>query len=951
MEYAEHTLIGRMFSRLYGSPVAGGSAAFSDLGGGTIDWPILPKLQGIGGFLIPQAMTALNTATHKRAMIGLLQTKNRATGKIISSAGGKISFNISSLTFADPTTVLRVGLQAWDTVGGPPCQPSGTWLTYVDLTSSSGLTTGWNTVSLTTGSTTVDHGSKLAVVFDLTARGGADTFTFNAVSGSFTGMPTVLNYTGAAWATTNNLPNCAILTDDGTLATIDKGFAITTGGEVTFNDASAADEQGQVFQVPFDCYASGIWFIGYPVSAASDFTAKLYSDPHGTPVELASIPMLAENLGPASTQRQSYIPFAADILLTANTNYVVSLKATGAANIGIVRMLLGNSDYRYFAPGLSPGGFTLRNNLTGAFPRALLSTTLAIGVRIARLGQSPVLAAESPTLVKTLNFLSAPSLLQDSITLTHVRASVATLRDHEGVMKIAVANEAMFEGFRRVENLVVSSDAPTTQGITTVAGAYVISFTGSGSVTYSGTASGTLSGIGATTRVSTASVVTTAGTLTLTLTGDVRLLQVEDVLDQTITAPSEYVSRGTLASPFHGAGVDGVKYFTTANGNTRDGGTGEVTQATGSAYSETTLKGLASWSATTNLVASSSGLSSWTAIGTPTISDSSASRGALKLSLLGHDAGAAAAEGVKTGVSFSGLLTGEKSISLYVKAGTSTSTAVRLRDTTAAANRLLGIIAWSGGVPTPSVVTGTLEGGTAAQAVESVGNGIYRVSFRTTTLAAVANNHELEVYAQSDSALNAAGNGNLLVGGIQCEVGGSCSALIITSGGAASRPITAISTTSVAWFSEAVGADFAEVIFASGVPIAAESGQTPNNSQHYIWSTENNVNNRHLYTRFDGAQGLQRLIRNASVEQLGGNLGLPTRNAITKASTGYLANDMAAAMNNNNAVQDLVGTMPAGMATLYLGYSGSTDSLCGYLRKFRWYSTRPSNDWVKDQTK
>jgi hypothetical protein len=35
---------------------------------------------------------------------------------------------------------------------------------------------------------------------------------------------------------------------------------------------------------------------------------------------------------------------------------------------------------------------------------------------------------------------------------------------------------------------------------------------------------------------------------------------------------SEYVSKGELASPFHGANVDGVKYFDTYNPNTVDSG-------------------------------------------------------------------------------------------------------------------------------------------------------------------------------------------------------------------------------------------------------------------------------------------------------------------------------------------------------------------------------------------
>jgi hypothetical protein len=41
-------------------------------------------------------------------------------------------------------------------------------------------------------------------------------------------------------------------------------------------------------------------------------------------------------------------------------------------------------------------------------------------------------------------------------------------------------------------------------------------------------------------------------------------MQLEDVTGQSVQTPSEYVSTGVLNStPYHGANVDGVKYFDT----------------------------------------------------------------------------------------------------------------------------------------------------------------------------------------------------------------------------------------------------------------------------------------------------------------------------------------------------------------------------------------------------
>jgi len=63
----------------------------------------------------------------------------------------------------------------------------------------------------------------------------------------------------------------------------------------------------------------------------------------------------------------------------------------------------------------------------------------------------------------------------------------------------------------------------------------------------------------------------------------------EDVTGQTNQNPSEYVSVGVLSEPYHGAGVDGIKYFDTENGNSV--ASNVVTEATGAAIPDATLKG------------------------------------------------------------------------------------------------------------------------------------------------------------------------------------------------------------------------------------------------------------------------------------------------------------------------------------------------------------------------
>ena len=225
------------------------------------------------------------------------------------------------------------------------------------------------------------------------------------------------------------------------------------------------------------------------------------------------------------------------------------------------------------------------------------------------------------------NILSLYAPLTHSLVLTKgqgvatfTRATTATLTDFEGLLKTAKAGEAMFEGARRVENLIPSTETgsaslavASTKTMTLSAGDYVFSMgIGTGTATFSGT--------GGTTDTLTASatnrksILKTVTTGTFIVTGSVATLidlQVEQVTGQSNKNPSEYVSVRVLSAPYHGAGVDGVKYFTTENGNTVSSNV--VTEATGSAIPEATLKGARIEVTSTNLCLQSEDFNtSWT---------------------------------------------------------------------------------------------------------------------------------------------------------------------------------------------------------------------------------------------------------------------------------------------------------------------------------------------------
>ena len=164
--------------------------------------------------------------------------------------------------------------------------------------------------------------------------------------------------------------------------------------------------------------------------------------------------------------------------------------------------------------------------------------------------------------------------------------------------------------------------------------------------------------------------------------------------------------------------------------------------------------------AATNLCLQSENFgTTWVAIGTPTRTAAAASCGDLALDLIGDDA-AGTLEGYSQVITFTTNAT--KAVSLFIKQGTSTSSVIRVRDTTASANRLLATVTWASGVPSVAMTTGTNLGAVPCA------NGVYRLLFQTSSVT-VANTNQIEVYPATTSALAVANTGTLYVGGVQAQ--------------------------------------------------------------------------------------------------------------------------------------------------------------------------------------
>ena len=126
-------------------------------------------------------------------------------------------------------------------------------------------------------------------------------------------------------------------------------------------------------------------------------------------------------------------------------------------------------------------------------------------------------------------------------SLTFSRAGQATQYDSTGKLTYAP------------NNLLLNSATLSTQSITTVAGNYIISMYGTGSITLSGTATGTITGTGAANQVY-LKVTATAGTLTLTVSGSVTSAVAAQVTYE--TAPRSQDQVITTSAAYYGPRFD-----------------------------------------------------------------------------------------------------------------------------------------------------------------------------------------------------------------------------------------------------------------------------------------------------------------------------------------------------------------------------------------------------------
>ncbi len=331
--------------------------AFVRLPNSQLYWP-----EGLFAFTIALTTSGtIDAATEKFAAVGNLWLPAGATSKTISSAGGRVCWNLPTVTFANGATSVTAGIQ--DLSADLPDGSFDVSGTFVG--GGGGIAAGWNRLAMDTGSKTISAGALIAIVLDMTARGGADSIN----GGHFTLAPSqqrVGFFVGSWTYQTTIAPNVGIEFDDGTVGCLWGLPPFLSTSQEIFNDSTNPDERGVLFQLDNDCKSDGAWLQLTQVTAA-DGTLTLYSDPLGTPAAVATAAI--EGVRGLSTPGNAFVPWdgGAEVSLTKTTTYALALKATSANDLRLQHYTLGNENMRPLLQGGTTVRKGTRNNGAGAF--------------------------------------------------------------------------------------------------------------------------------------------------------------------------------------------------------------------------------------------------------------------------------------------------------------------------------------------------------------------------------------------------------------------------------------------------------------------------------------------------------------------------------------------------------------------------------------------------------
>lgn len=301
--------------------------------------------------------------------IGRIFIEGGTGTKTISSAGGKIVWATGAVTaFANAGTNIRVGINDVGAVG----VEDGTHDVYADLVGgvASLPANTVQTISMVTGSKSITHGDLIAVVIEMTARGGADSVQ-GMVANDSNYFPHSTFDTGSGPVKSGVAPCCHIVFDDGSYGWFPNFYGCRIEDTTAFNTGTNPDEIALVFQLPFASEITELFTYIGAIATTDDFEMVLYSTPSTSPTVIETVSFTGYNIGSTASAPDSITRalLATPRTLLANTEYAIAVRPTTANSITIRGINFGsaNSAFRKMTTLGTNWYWGERQNQSGAF--------------------------------------------------------------------------------------------------------------------------------------------------------------------------------------------------------------------------------------------------------------------------------------------------------------------------------------------------------------------------------------------------------------------------------------------------------------------------------------------------------------------------------------------------------------------------------------------------------
>ncbi len=333
-----------------------------------------------GAFYSTHTITVSNAV----AFMGRIYLDGRPASKILSSAGGSVSFRTGGVSVWTALSVLSMSIQGVDTAVGPPARPNGVIGASRTITSSTVALPGstWQTFTMASGTSTLSHGQMYAFVMRMITRVSTDAASLAGIWSSGASSGTALVGTlsaGTSWTTAQATPNILFNCDDGTLGWFIGAHAVSNLTNQSISAAGTNTEYGMRFTMPWTCEIDALAVYCQVSISSADFSAILYSDPNGTPTTITAISVLANEFPITAFHAFKHLPLSVARTLSASTTYLLAIKPV-ASCITFQNLVFADAAHKVTVPGGGSLATGARAGGSGAF--SLVETSIPHGFHV-----------------------------------------------------------------------------------------------------------------------------------------------------------------------------------------------------------------------------------------------------------------------------------------------------------------------------------------------------------------------------------------------------------------------------------------------------------------------------------------------------------------------------------------------------------------------------------------